>query len=981
MFPRTERVCRLARVAKLKWREASLRLAVLDATVDYDSLDPASVVDEELRRAYLSDTGESGVSEGASIILGCRLRSCFLCDAALPPAEDNEDRTETCCDAAKENNRRIITGDGPFSCYEFKRICGECDAVHYSSHVAQYGQASSVGGTKPVKFATAFDWKTVDVLRVHHNRWYTTRIVDLAIRNYIKAFTPFHTSSKMSVNASAALEVPLTGEGVKDKTFVRACIMRALVFWKQHIAMRIQDNALDNMKEVFDTEDVLDELLARETRHDGYENRGCIARWHTHFALKHTHGDSCYSDGKGPGDDGFCQDGNFDATYSFNKKQRRNPFTSTMRESATEDNSHAPDEFWTDGEGDGETESDDDASQPSSEDANEEDEEETAAQSVMEKTDRDEADEDLEDQLSHPYVRRIVMIPANMLADLKPGGVRIDAKKLATLLGYDDEKTSMMGIVARGIGAFMANEASQQRKTDAGLDFKKWTIVFPHKNYKSDEASALLSKEFHFGATKVRTFLGKEDAAVEDYVDWANLPSFMAVEGGDYVEYPDGTVPEPLKLTAESVEKAEERTIKRCFTAGTAMACLAKENANPQKKKKGGRSDHVEGICFGCGWHVMLTSFQRGEGSVSNGKQYCDLILDHEQLGLDMPIRWWQDNACNQVRHHLAELARWAMGLPCLNEHFNVKPWLLFMILSLDVVVDRYHFRVGHVERWCRCFLSPEVRSPPEGTNTQAAEQQWVPLVRLTRSLNYMKPGRFQFWALTYYMLTNVWRDATPAKEQQREDKKNSMVKRSIRWTEDGRPFHRMNKHRYRSHALALKQQKKKHGLNLKPPGKKPKENEPKRRRVTKGAQRKRATLQVKSRVPITKAMREALPYGCDKRLLEKVDGRYRLTHIPTGLFRANFDRGDNLKQMVLDALGTEGEATLEARFVVRARLHRWMVNKVDEAWKEKHTQCDLQHLNLPGGFAISGTACGRQRCTNSVCKLKREETPITKVG
>ena len=45
-------------------------------------------------------------------------------------------------------------------------------------------------------------------------------------------------------------------------------------------------------------------------------------------------------------------------------------------------------------------------------------------------------------------------------------------------------------------------------------------------------------------------------------------------------------------------------------------------------------------------------------------------------------------------------------------------------MLAMDLCVDTYHFRVGHVERMCRQMLSPFERESPTGTNSQAAEQR-----------------------------------------------------------------------------------------------------------------------------------------------------------------------------------------------------------------------------------------------------------------
>ena len=73
----------------------------------------------------------------------------------------------------------------------------------------------------------------------------------------------------------------------------------------------------------------------------------------------------------------------------------------------------------------------------------------TATSLVIEKTDRDEAGEDLEDQMSHPYVRRKLYLSAQLIAAVRPGNVKVDATKLAEALGYSSADKAMLGIVAK----------------------------------------------------------------------------------------------------------------------------------------------------------------------------------------------------------------------------------------------------------------------------------------------------------------------------------------------------------------------------------------------------------------------------------------------------------------------------------------------------------------------------------------------------
>ena len=744
-IPRTERICRLSRVANLDYREMPFKLHALDAAVDYSSLEPVALTDKDLRVSYLSDTERSGISVGAPVVLCCLLKCCFFCGSTLKPAVDTGGYFGTCMERGEEHDIKLITEDGAVLCHEYQRECHSCSAVHFTSHAVQYGPSIGRGYSRPIVRAEPYAWRVVDVLRVHARRFYSAKVLDLAIRNYCKEFIPFHTSAATAIDATIHLQKPSTGDDINDRTFRRACTLRMLLFWREEVAGPLGDDSLLNLSEAFSSEEGLEKLLRDITRDNGFFDRGCIPRLHIEFALRHKHASSQYDDGRCAGDDGFAQDGNFDATY---KKEHVMHNTTTAGSSSDEDaeESEDSDEY-----------EDDDGpipqecsichaplSEPQTvilpcshkfhracvEDLQAAD----AAQScpvcqkelpavLEEKTNRDEDGEDLEDQLSHPYIRCKLFLSASLLQKMRPGNVRVDARRLSLDLGYDSPEAPMLGIVAKGLMTYRSKggAAAGVAKTASGLSFKRCIVVFPHSAYATDASAALKSKEFHFGANYIKATVGLSEASPASKIDYADLPPFMAVEGGD-VDFPDNETLErevtPGMVDSGAVAATDAEISKVCFSAGTAHACLAKENANP--KVHSTRSNHVEGITYGCGMHVAISSFEGGEGSVSNGEQYADLILDHDRLGLDFPLRWYQDNACNQLRHLLMELARFCMGLACLNKTFNKEPWVLIMMLALDIVVDRYHFRVGHVEKWCRWCLSPEKRQLPEGTNTQS---------------------------------------------------------------------------------------------------------------------------------------------------------------------------------------------------------------------------------------------------------------------
>ena len=149
---------------------------------------------------------------------------------------------------------------------------------------------------------------------------------------------------------------------------------------------------------------------------------------------------------------------------------------------------------------------------------------------LEEKTNRDEDGEDLEDQLSHPYIRCKLFLSASLLQKMRPGNVRVDARRLSLDLGYDSPKAPMLGIVAKGLMTYRSKGGRRRGRKRRGLSFKRRIVVFPHSAYATDASAALKSKEFHFGANYISATVGLSDPLHQ--IDYADL-TFMAVEGGD----------------------------------------------------------------------------------------------------------------------------------------------------------------------------------------------------------------------------------------------------------------------------------------------------------------------------------------------------------------------------------------------------------------------------------------------------------------
>jgi hypothetical protein len=234
-FPWSERVCRLSRVANLPHATAVSALAALDNTIDYSSLDHVSLTDDDLKYAYEYDTANSGVPLGAPVILACRFEKCVICGALLLAPHDSGDLNETALARSKENDIKVVTEHGSCYAHEFKRECSACLAIHFSSHAVIFGKSRGRGHNRPLLQAVPYPWERVDALRVHGSRFYGARILDLALRNYCKALTPFHTSAMTAVAGNVHLHVPSTGDDIKDGTFIRACTMRAILFYRESL--------------------------------------------------------------------------------------------------------------------------------------------------------------------------------------------------------------------------------------------------------------------------------------------------------------------------------------------------------------------------------------------------------------------------------------------------------------------------------------------------------------------------------------------------------------------------------------------------------------------------------------------------------------------------------------------------------------------------------------------------------------------------
>ena len=357
---------------------------------------------------------------------------------------------------------------------------------------------------------------------------------------------------------------------------------------------------------------------------------------------------------------------------------------------------------------------------------------------------------------------------ASDIGRIRPGGARVDPSKLATELGAGSTSKKVEGIIVRG---------SHRRNSDG--EFQRLCVCFMHATNPGHGQKAQF---FNFGRKVIDEFASEDEDKKEGaYFTWEDIPAFLTPD----VDH----APDPTGAAAEAGPEPERKPAPLA-TSTLIRRCIPKARANPDSRK--GWSNHVEGVAYGCCQVACLRDLNVGEGPATNLAQLADFALECNHLNKPMPIAVVQDDMCGTLSHVMTELVRLVKGRPSLSPTINRHPWVLLAIAALDQTVDGFHAKKGHREMFCQTFLDFNNRGFPPTYNSQSGEQQWQPLVRLVRSLNYMSTGNFRFWMYSYYLWSNWWKLRCPEQELRRQQRKKHYS--NVRYI-NGIP---MNKHQVR---------------------------------------------------------------------------------------------------------------------------------------------------------------------------------------
>lgn len=162
-------------------------------------------------------------------------------------------------------------------------------------------------------------------------------------------------------------------------------------------------------------------------------------------------------------------------------------------------------------------------------------------------------------------------------------------------------------------------------------------VCFTHLDFPCGGEKAQFAT---FGIKSMASILPPGPQSEVAYIKYEDLPRFLVSEGDADIEGMPEAGPNHEAASESAVAMEAQRGVKQTakFLRTSAMhgACVRKASANPTVVP--GRTNHIEGIVYGCNVSTSIRVFTCGEGAGTNLAQYLDYLLECRHLGKKAPL-------------------------------------------------------------------------------------------------------------------------------------------------------------------------------------------------------------------------------------------------------------------------------------------------------------------------------------------------------
>ena len=175
----------------------------------------------------------------------------------------------------------LYTETGAFTCYEFTRVCSECDATHHSDHATRYDESGTA------VHSVAYNYDDIQILRSTSLSLFEKKMVDSASFMHIQGNVSIYTSAHLVSSSLRRLQDRPIDVCAND-LLNHALLQLWVLFWHQKVGTALGLSSSDvNLCQVWMSEVSLNEYLKYETRDNGIHDRGLFITIFNVRALQH----------------------------------------------------------------------------------------------------------------------------------------------------------------------------------------------------------------------------------------------------------------------------------------------------------------------------------------------------------------------------------------------------------------------------------------------------------------------------------------------------------------------------------------------------------------------------------------------------------------------------------------------------------------------------------------------------------------------